>query len=115
MSFGLDCTTINLIHLVFKKYREVSQVLIYGSRAKGGFRRGSDIDLVVLGEGLTESLLAAIRFDLDDLNTPYLFDISLFENLDSPSLQEHIARVGKVFYANDSLSSCVSKSNFNAE
>lgn len=98
MSFGLDQQTISLIQSVFSKYPAVSQVVIYGSRVKGNFRNGSDIDLTLVGDGLTDQLLSIIRSDLDDLNTPYLFDISILEQINSPDLEEHIARVGKVFY-----------------
>jgi uncharacterized protein len=35
---------------------------------------------------------------LDDLSTPYTFDISVFEEIDSAELIDHINRVGLVFY-----------------
>ncbi|MDF1644237.1 MAG: nucleotidyltransferase domain-containing protein [Pseudomonadales bacterium] len=98
MTFGLDHQTISRIQSVFYRYPEVVQVIIYGSRAKGNFRNGSDIDLTLRGDGLTGQLLSLIRSDLDELNTPYLFDISIQEQLDSADLEEHIKRVGKVFY-----------------
>ena len=98
MNFGLDQNTFERISAVFDNYPEVERVVIYGSRAKGNFRKGSDIDLTLMGEGLTESVLSSIKLALDDLNTPYLFDISIFEQLQSPDLEEHIVRVGQVFY-----------------
>jgi len=39
-------------------------------------------------------LLAA----LDDLPTPYLFDVTHYESLKHEGLKEHIDRVGVVFY-----------------
>lgn len=98
MRFGLSEYTIDKIHAVFRKYPEVRQVIIYGSRAKGNFREGSDIDITMKGDNLTFSVLSRIQQDIDDLNTPYLFDISIYEQLDSTGLVEHINRVGKVFY-----------------
>ena len=100
MKFGLDQTTIDRISLVFSRYTDVDKVVIYGSRAKGNYRNGSDIDLSLMGIKLTEQLLSAIYSDLDDLNTPYLFDISIFDRLHSPDLENHIVRVGQVFYQN---------------
>lgn len=98
MNFGLDQSTINRILSVFSKHAEIEQVLIYGSRAKGNFRKGSDIDLTMIGKNLTEQALSSIKPELDELNTPYLFDISIFDQLHSPDLEEHIARIGQVFY-----------------
>jgi len=98
VNFGLDQTTISCIQAVFFKHSEVEQVLIYGSRAKGDFREGSDVDLTLQGKSLSNTLLSEIKLEIDELNTPYLFDISILEGLASPSLEEHIARVGKVFY-----------------
>ncbi len=99
MKFGLKPETIDKINSVFQKYPEVEKVTIYGSRAKGNYRIGSDIDITLNGKNLTPRILSNISWDIDDLNTPYLFDISIFEKLNSPDLEEHINRVGEVFYA----------------
>lgn len=98
MEFGLKQETIDKINSVFRKHPEIDKVIIYGSRAKGNFRKGSDIDLTLIGNDLEYDLAGTIDSEIDDLNTPYLFDISIFKLLNSPSLEEHINRVGKVFY-----------------
>lgn len=98
MSFGLAEDVVKRIQSVFARYPEIDQVVIYGSRAKGTFRTGSDIDLTLKGHNLTERHLSLIQQALDDLNTPYLFDVSIFEQLAAPDLENHITRVGKVFY-----------------
>lgn len=98
MKFGLKEETINKINSVLKKYPEVEQVIIYGSRVKGNYREGSDIDITLKGKSLTDNILSKISLDIDDLNTPYLFDISIFDKLHSPDLEEHINRLGQVFY-----------------
>ena len=98
MNFGLTNLTIQSITSVFIKHAEIEEVVIYGSRAKGNFREGSDIDLTLIGQGLSPDLLSTVLQEIDDLNTPYLFDISIFSSLKSPELEEHIKRVGKRFY-----------------
>ena len=98
MSFGLEQSIIDRISAVFERFPEVEKAVIYGSRAKGNFRLGSDIDLTLTGKNLTESVLSSIKLALDDLNTPYFFDVSIFEQLQSPELKEHIARAGRAFY-----------------
>jgi uncharacterized protein len=98
MKFGLKQETIDKINLVFKNHPEVENAIIYGSRAKGNFRIGSDIDLTLHGGHLTFEILSKINTEIDDLNTPYLFDISIYHQLESADLKQHINRVGIVFY-----------------
>lgn len=78
--------------------------MLYGSRAKGNYRNGSDIDLTLIGDQLNYSQLSGIESDIDDLFLPYSFDISIFKDIDNPDLVEHINRVGVVLYEKDSLS-----------
>lgn len=103
MRFGLESNVIRAVHSVLKKHTEIERTIIYGSRAKGNFRTGSDIDLTLLGGNLTDQLLSTIAQELDDLNTPYLFDLSIFNQLQSQDLKEHIDRVGQIFYQRGSL------------
>ena len=96
--FGLKPSTIEKIRSVFSGHPEIEQVILYGSRAKGNYRPGSDIDLAIRGETVTLSQLMKIEGELDDLLLPYKIDLSLHHKIDSPELLEHIGRVGKVFY-----------------
>ena len=98
MKFGLSDQSIELIHSILKTYPEIEKVIIYGSRAKGNFREGSDIDLTLYGKNLTYDIKSKLSGDLDDSATPYLFDISIFDKLNAPDLEEHINRVGQIFY-----------------
>lgn len=99
MNFGLSEKTINKINSVFEKHLEIDEVIIYGSRAKGNFREGSDIDITLKGKTISYTILSKINQEIDDLNTPYLFDISVFETLESNDFIDHINRVGKTFYS----------------
>ncbi len=101
--FGLKESTINEIISVFAKYPKIEKVLLYGSRAKGNYRNGSDIDLTLIGDELSYSHLSSIELDIDDLFLPYSFDISIFKDIDNLNLVDHINRVGIVFYKKDSL------------
>ncbi|MBD3755876.1 MAG: nucleotidyltransferase domain-containing protein [Gammaproteobacteria bacterium] len=101
--FGLPDETRLAMQRVFARYPEIQKVVIYGSRAKGNYRPGSDIDLTLLGEAIDNTILSKVLVDLDDLNTPYLMDVSIFKQLSSADLIEHIARVGQVFYNRDSI------------
>ncbi len=98
MRFGLPESAIARICAVFAAHPEIEKAVLYGSRAKGNFKPGSDIDLTLYGSGLTHALLLDLLVELDDLLLPWMIDLSLFASLNHPALQEHIERVGKVFY-----------------
>lgn len=100
MSYGLSEKTIQTINSIFAKFSEVQKVVIYGSRAQGNYRNGSDIDLTLFGENLSDDVLYKISSELDDSYLPYKFDISIFTEISNPSLIDHIERVGVVFYNN---------------
>jgi predicted nucleotidyltransferase len=96
--FGLPEKSLACIRAIFAAQPKVSQVLIYGSRAQGNYKTGSDIDLTLLGDGLEYRDLLHIAGELDDAPIPYTVDLSIFERIDNPNLVEHIQRVGKSFY-----------------
>jgi predicted nucleotidyltransferase len=98
LQFGLKPAMITQMNAVFASSPEVSQVILYGSRAKGNFKRGSDIDLCLLGAGLSTRTLLQLDSALDDLLLPYKIDLSIREHIDNPELLAHIERVGTSFY-----------------
>jgi predicted nucleotidyltransferase len=98
MKFGLNDTVIADIIRICASYPQVQEVILYGSRAKGNFKTGSDIDLVIKGEQLNLSLLNSISSQFDDLYLPYTFDLSIFSQLDNAELINHINRVGISLY-----------------
>ena len=101
MKYGLRQHTVDQICAVLAQYSQVERAVLYGSRAKGNYNPGSDIDLTLFGTGLTPRLCASIAEALDDLLLPYTIDLSLFAQLQHPELEAHIQRVGQVFYARE--------------
>jgi predicted nucleotidyltransferase len=99
MAFGLPDRTLQGLKSVFESHPEIEEVWIYGSRAKGNYRPGSDIDMTLKGKGLTDSVVSRVLVDLDDLNTPYLMDVSIYDSIESPDLIAHIDRVGQRLYS----------------
>jgi predicted nucleotidyltransferase len=95
--FGIYQKTTDELMTIFEKYDSIEKVIIYGSRAKGNYREGSDIDLTLIGN-LERRDLMNILDEIDESYIPYLFDISIYEQLNSESLKDHINRVGKIFY-----------------
>ncbi|HOO33977.1 MAG TPA: nucleotidyltransferase domain-containing protein [Thermotogota bacterium] len=98
MKFGLKEKTIKSINSVFKKYKQIDKVILYGSRALGTYKNGSDIDLTLVGKTLSFSSMTGIWNDLDDLLLPYTFDLSIFSELTNTDLIEHINENGIEFF-----------------
>ena len=98
LRFGLEESTIEKILDVFKQHTAVERAVLYGSRAKGNYRPGSDIDLTLVGRDLSHKELLSIEHQLDDLLLPYLFDLSILKHIEDPDVIAHINRVGRVFY-----------------
>ncbi|MFT5632606.1 MAG: type I restriction enzyme S subunit [Rubritalea sp.] len=102
MAYGLQQEDVDRIHNVFRRYPEIHQAILYGSRALGKQRKASDIDLTLTGSNINLSVISKIETELDDLLLPYTFDLSILQQIDNPSLKNHIDRVGIVFYKKDS-------------
>jgi len=101
LKFGLENIDIQKIQKVFASFPEVEKAILYGSRAKGNYKKGSDIDLCLVGENLNLTIINAISTQIDDLLLPYMFDISIFHQISNADLIDHINRVGKLFYIKD--------------
>ena len=103
MKYGLKENIVEQIKSVFEKFPQVEKAVIYGSRAKGNFKNGSDIDLVLYGNKLTLQIINKISNEIDDLLLPYKFDISIYHQISNKDLLEHIGRVGVVFYEPENI------------
>ncbi|MCI0495848.1 nucleotidyltransferase domain-containing protein [candidate division KSB1 bacterium] len=100
MRFGLKNETIEKICAVFSRYPQIEKAVLYGSRAKGNHKNGSDIDLTLHGNAdLTMTVLYKIMEEIDDLLLPYTIDLSIFQDISDLDMVEHIKRVGVIFYA----------------
>lgn len=98
MRFGLSEQTLQKIIAVFKGYPNLQKAVLYGSRAKGTYRPGSDIDITLLGGQVSDRDYLNLINELDDLNLPYTFDLSLYHHLQHEALRQHIDRVGVELY-----------------
>lgn len=95
---GLSRQTVEKIQEVLAHFPEVAKAVLFGSRAKGAARPGSDIDLALYGEGLNWRVLGRIEDELDDLLLPYTFSLLHHNARTDSELAAHIIRVGLPFY-----------------
>lgn len=98
---GLSADVISKVQQAFTHFSEIKEVILYGSRAIGNYRVGSDIDITIkLNSGIKASitLLSQISMAIDDLDLIYSFDISFFSQIENTDLIKHINTYGIVFY-----------------
>ena len=101
MEYGLSEKTFSTLNSIFQRYPGIKQVVLYGSRAKGNYRTGSDIDLALKTDPtFTRTDLLHIAGNFDDSDLPYFVDVSIYDKLSNMELKQHIDRVGKVLYSN---------------
>jgi len=98
MRFGLPDSAIRQLGEVFSRHPKIERAVLYGSRAKGTAKNGSDIDLTLVGADIDLGELARISGEIDDLTIPYSVDLSVYSQIENPKLTEHIERVGVNFY-----------------
>ena len=99
MDFGLRQEDLNEIVYILQKFSAVEKAVIFGSRATGSYKKGSDVDIAVKGLELDHEVVASLSFLLNEESaTPYFFDIVHFEKISENALREHINRVGRCIY-----------------
>ncbi len=99
MSYGLQQRDIDNIIQAVEELPEIEEVILFGSRAKGNFKKASDIDLAVKGKAVTEITVKRLSNRLnEELPLPYFIDVVHSEPISNPDLVDHIDRIGKVIY-----------------
>lgn len=96
--FGLPENTIEKIKNLFKTINDIEEVKIFGSRSIGNYKPNSDIDFAICGKNIDEYMIRHIAAELDELPTPYKFDVINYNSIDNPKLKDNIDKYGKVFY-----------------
>jgi predicted nucleotidyltransferase len=97
--FGLTDADIKLITAVFQSYIDIEKAIIFGSRAMGNYKSGSDVDLALQGTDVTDALANAINIALNERSPlPYKFDVVAYTKKLSVDLKTHIDTYGKVLY-----------------
>ena len=100
---GLSAQTLAQIVGVLAHFPVVERAVLFGSRAKGTHRRGSDIDLALAGERVDWHTIGRIDSALDDLPTPYGFSLVILDDRLDADLAAHIRRVGVPLYSHESV------------
>ncbi len=98
-NFGISDFSFSCICDTLKKYDDIERALIFGSRAKGNYKKGSDIDIAIYGTGLNKITALNLAGKLnEEAPIPYFVDVAAPQYNNNPDLVEHIERVGVEFY-----------------
>jgi uncharacterized protein len=99
MLHGLRDEDIRLILESVRLFPEITQVVLFGSRAKGNFKKASDVDLAIKGAAVTYDTAVKLADVLnEDKPLPYFFDVVHYESITEQCLVDHIDRVGVIMY-----------------
>ncbi|MFQ5419760.1 MAG: nucleotidyltransferase family protein [Anaerolineae bacterium] len=106
--FGLRPDDLAAMRTILAQFPSVQTALIFGSRAKGNYKPGSDVDIALQGEGVTDRIVADVAFILNEETImPYQFDVLNYHTITNPDLTTHIDRVGRPFYTASASSASV--------
>lgn len=94
--YGLHQQDLAEIERIFNKFPAVEEAILFGSRAKRTYRKGSDVDIALKGRKIDYGLVNILSALLNEESTmPYFFDIVHYDTLTNEELRAHIDRVGK--------------------
>lgn len=96
---GLTVDDLQVINHVFSEQPTVKNAILFGSRAKGNFRKGSDIDIALTGESITFQDVSRLSYLLnEETNLPYKIDLLNYHTITEPDLKAHVDRIGIEIY-----------------
>lgn len=97
--FGLLDRDIEYINKALKQFDEIEKAIVFGSRAMGNYKKGSDIDIAISGEKVTSNIIYRLDDYLNEVYPlPYFFDIIHYDSIYNENLKKHIDNEGKVLY-----------------
>jgi predicted nucleotidyltransferase len=88
--YGLKKKELTELKQILARHH-IEKAILFGSRAKGDYTAGSDVDLAVIGD--EKQLSDALN---EESHLVYYFDVVNLEKIQNQKLKEHIRRVGKV-------------------
>jgi predicted nucleotidyltransferase len=92
---GLSKAEVDEILMLAKQFPDVERVVLFGSRAKGTHKLGSDVDLAILGDAVSYSTINELSYLLNEESVlPYYFDVINVADISSSALLSHINEYG---------------------
>lgn len=98
MNYGLTLSEIKSLTDLFTNTPKIEKAVLFGSRAKGNYRPGSDIDIAVYGQNLSFDDILTLQVQLEELDLLQQVDLVHFERVQDSDVKDHITRVGIILY-----------------
>ena len=97
MRYGLPDEHIKIILDYIARHSEIEEAILFGSRALGTYKPGSDVDIALKGNKVDSFLAAHLKSEIEDETTlPYFFDFVAYSKLSHKDLIKHIDEYGVV-------------------
>ena len=96
--YGLPSWALLQIKTILSTEAKIQKAVLFGSRAKGLQRLGSDIDIALFGDQLILDSLSNLAHQFDESSLPWKVDLVLINTIDNPKLLDHIYRVGVIMF-----------------
>ena len=98
-AFGFTLSDRTELQHAFESDPNIQKAVLFGSRAQGHFKPGSDVDLALFAEGDGFRVVSSLKNRLEEgTGMPYFFDIVDYGTLSDVNLKEEIDREGKMIY-----------------
>lgn len=98
MKWGLRESDLKLIKEIFSKFPEIQSAILFGSRAMGNFKKGSDVDIALKGNIDTTTVSRCRSILNEEIPAPYFFDVIDYASIKNKDLVEHIQEYGTVIF-----------------
>lgn len=95
---GISSNLLNEIIRIISKYKNVEKAVIFGSRARGNFKKISDIDICIFGDDMTHKEMNLMEFEIKEIDTPLDFDVINFKSISKDELKKNILNDGVEIY-----------------
>jgi predicted nucleotidyltransferase len=96
--YGIPKEFLEKIIAAIKTNNNIKEIILFGSRAKGNFKTGSDVDIALVSNDISYDEISHIRTNIDELLLPYNVDIIDYNKITNNALKEHILKVGQVIH-----------------
>lgn len=101
MRGGLLDRDWNFIHNALERFPEIHCAILFGSRAIGNYKNGSDVDIAVIGPTINLITLTKLNELLNEVYPlPYMFDLHDYQSITNENLKSHIDTYGQIVYGN---------------
>ena len=102
MNFGFTPRQLEIIEQVITSFQEIEKAIIFGSRAKGNYKPGSDVDIALMGNAVTSDTAGKLADQLnEETPLPFYFDVLDFRSIENVKLKEHIERAGQLLFVRE--------------